>query len=278
MSFKSCGVVTLLTDFGTRDEYVGSMKGVILSISSETRIIDITHEVPPQDIMSAAFILGNCYHHFPPGTVHCVVADPGVGSERKPLLVVTEKYAFVGPDNGVFSRIYSLEEKVEVREITNQQFQRDEISDTFHGRDIFSPAAAHLSRGAAVVDVGPVIDCYVEVRPAQPETWHNMIKGEAIHIDSYGNIITNISQKLFKSVIAGRSFLIEINGRKINRLTRTYQDGEMGKFLALFGSTGMLEISVRGGSAQRRIGAGKGDFVLVNIVGEGISTAQEPMF
>jgi S-adenosylmethionine hydrolase len=278
VTFEPSGIVTLLTDFGTKDDYVASMKGVILTQFPEARLVDLTHDVEPQDVMEAALILGNCYIHFPPGTVHCTVVDPGVGGDRKPIVVITEKHAFVGPDNGVFSRIYALEEFVEVREITSREFQRNEISPTFHGRDIFAPTAARIARGESPADAGPILDSYIELRPPEPDVWKDVIKGEVIHLDGFGNIITNIRRSLFERLVADRRFEIEINGRKIDRLTKTYDQAEVGKFLALFGSTEMLEISVRGGSAEKRVGAGKGDTVTVTILGEGRRPENVPMF
>jgi hypothetical protein len=265
VSFQPSGIVTLLTDFGTRDEYVGTMKCRILTVFPLAVLVDITHEVAAQDIMEGALILGNSYRHFPPGTVHCVVVDPGVGSRRKPIVVTAGGYAFVGPDNGVFSRVYATEEDVVVREIRNPKLQRNEISDTFHGRDIFAPVAGHLASGTSPEDVGPVLSAYVEIHPPEPDTWNDTIKGEVIHIDGFGNLITNISRELFQRCVGDRPFVIECNGRRVTQLSRTYEDGEWGRFLALFGSTGMLEISVRGGSAEKRIGAGKGDKVVVMV-------------
>lgn len=277
MSFEASGIVTLLTDFGTRDDYVASMKGVLLTVHPGARIVDLTHDVTPQDIMEAAFTLGNCYHHFPPGTVHCVVVDPGVGARRREIVVLAQNHAFVGPDNGVFSRIYAMESSVEVRTIDNPDFKRGEISDTFHGRDIFAPTAGHLARGADPDEVGAVADSYAELYPPEPDVWAHLIKGEVIHIDGFGNIITNIHRDLFEKVVGERSFVVEVNGRRVSMLTRTYENGDVGKFLALFGSTDMLEVSVRGGSAEKRVGAGKGDTVTVTIVEEGKRPIRVPL-
>jgi S-adenosylmethionine hydrolase len=277
VSFKPCGIVTLLTDFGTRDDYVASMKGVILTVNPDARIVDLTHDVTPQDVMEAALTLGNCYRHFPVGTVHCVVVDPGVGTSRREIVVVTDDYAFVGPDNGVFSRVYAMENRIDVREIANPAFKKREISDTFHGRDIFAPAASHLARGEDPEEIGPLVDSFAELHPPEPDVWACSIKGEVIHIDGFGNIVTNIHRDLFERVVGSRSFVVEVNGRRVNTLTRTYEEGEVGKFLALFGSTEMLEISVRGGSAERRVGAGKGDTVTVTIVEEGKRPIRVPL-
>jgi len=275
VSFRPCGIVTLLTDFGTRDEYVGTMKGVILSIFPDVRIVDLTHDVPSQQIMEASMTLGNCYRHFPAGTVHCVVVDPGVGSDRRPILVTAGGHAFVGPDNGVFSRVYALEEEPVVREISSAEYTREEISDTFHGRDVFAPAAAHVARGDPPEEIGPVLDAYVEIHPPEPDVWTDVIKGEVIHVDGFGNIITNLQRDLFQRQVRDRPFVVEINGRELTKISRSYQDAGVGEFLALFGSTGLLEISVRGGTAEKRIGAGKGDTVVVTV---GRRRDQTPLF
>ncbi len=252
-------VITLTTDFGTRDSYVGTMKGVILRIHREADVVDLTHQIQPQDLMEASLVLDSCYRFFPPGTIHVVVVDPGVGTVRRPIVVDTPDHIFVGPDNGVFSRIYAAEATCEIRVITESKYLLPQIGDTFHGRDIFAPVGAHLSRGVAPSGVGPVVTDPVRHDPPQPKVWQDQVTGEVIHIDSFGNIITNISRELFEMVVGDRSFQVVVNGKKIDRLSRTYQDVERGHALALFGSIDLLEIAVRGGRADRRIGAGKGD-------------------
>jgi S-adenosylmethionine hydrolase len=259
MNHAACGTITLATDFGARDSYVGTMKGVILRINPSANTVDITHLIQPQDLMEASLVLENCYRFFPIGTVHVVVVDPGVGTSRRPIIVDTPEYLFVGPDNGVFSRILSSQTSCEVREIRNESFQLPQISDTFHGRDIFAPVAGYLSRGVLPEEMGPLVADPLRRDPPQPQVWQDQITGEVIYVDSFGNIITNVSRELFEMVMKGRRFRIMVNGKQIEQISRSYQDVERGKAVALFGSMDMLEIAVHGGQADRRIGAGKGD-------------------
>jgi S-adenosylmethionine hydrolase len=213
--------------------------------------------------MEASLVLDGCYGFFPPGTIHLVVVDPGVGTLRRPIIVDTPDHMFVGPDNGVFSRIYTSLPAHEVRQITNERFLLPLISDTFHGRDIFAPVAAHLSHGIAPPELGPIITDPVRRDPPQPVVWQDQITGEVIHIDCFGNIITNIGRELFEAVVRDRRFRIVVTGRTIDKLSRSYEEAERGRALALFGSFEMLEVAIACGRADRRIGAGRGDPVQV---------------
>lgn len=263
MNHTPSRIITMTTDFGTRDSYVATMKGVIYRINREVRVVDLTHEIKPQDLMEASLVLDGCYRFFPAGTVHLVVVDPGVGTKRRTIIVDTPEYIFVGPDNGVFSRIYASLPTHEVREITSKRFLLPQISDTFHGRDVFAPVAAHLSHGLASSEFGPIITDPVRRDPPEPVVWQDHITGEVIHIDSFGNIITNISRELFETVVGDRRFRISLSGRSIERLSRSYEDGERGHALALFGSFDRLEIAIGCGRADHRIGAGRGDPVQI---------------
>lgn len=260
---KPSRIITLITDFGTRDSYVGTMKGVIYKIFGAAILIDLTHEIQPQDLMEASLVLENCYRFFPAGTVHLVVVDPGVGTRRRPIIVDTKDHVFVGPDNGVFSRILASCEEAETREIANEAYRLSHISDTFHGRDIFSPCAAHLAQGVPPSAFGPIVTDPVRKEPPQPLVWQDQITGEVIHIDSFGNIITNIARDVFEMVAGGKRVRIVVNGKTVDRISRNYQDVERGRALAIFGSFDMLEIAIHGGRADRRIGAGKGDPVQI---------------
>lgn len=263
MNHITSRIITLTSDFGTRDSYVATMKGVIYRINPGATIVDLTHLIQPQDVMEASFVLDSCYRFFPVGTVHLVVVDPGVGTKRRAIVVDTPDHFFVGPDNGVFSRIYASSEPHEVREIKNVDFLLPQISDTFHGRDIFSPVCGHLSRGIDPSEFGPVVKDPVRRDPAQPVVWQDQITGEVIHIDSFGNIITNITREVFEMVASDRRYRIVLNGRTIDKVSRTYLEVEQGKALALFGSLDMLEIAIHSGRADRRLGAGKGDPVQI---------------
>jgi S-adenosylmethionine hydrolase len=261
----ACGIITLTTDFHLKDSFVGTMKGVILRIFPEARMVDITHQITPQDILEASLVLENAYRYFPAGSVHLVVVDPGVGGGRRPLVVATREHCFVGPDNGCFTRVLESDGEVQVIEVAEGKFLLPNISDTFHGRDIFAPVAAYLARGVLPEEFGPTISDPKRLELPVPRVWGGQIRGEVIHIDSFGNIVSNISRALFYSTVGDRRFRILINGRTIDRIYRTYENQEKGRALALFGSSELLEIAVAGGRAERRIGAGKGDTVLVQI-------------
>ena len=224
----------------------------------------MTHDTNPQDLLEAALVLEGCYRFFPEGTVHLVVVDPGVGTERRPIAVDTANHLFVGPDNGIFSRIYAACPESTIHEIADDRYRLPQISDTFHGRDIFAPVAAHLSRGVTPAALGPCLTEPVRRDPPQPLVWQQQITGEVIHVDSFGNVITNISRRLFDQVTRGRGFRIEINGRVIESISRNYQDVERGRPVAVFGSMETIEVAIHGGRANRRLGIGRGDPVLVS--------------
>jgi S-adenosylmethionine hydrolase len=230
------GVITLSTDFGDESGYVGVMKGVILNINSNCQIIDITHQISPQNIEEAAFLLQYAYSYFPAHSIHVVVVDPGVGSERKPILVETDRYCFVGPDNGVFSFVFSMEGFRKVWEITNERYFLPEVSSTFHGRDIFAPVAAHLSLGVPARELGKELKDFVMLKDLQPKVFTGMIKAKVLCIDHFGNLVTNISENLFSKLVADKSFRITVGGKVIQKLSSSYADARDGEILALFGS------------------------------------------
>ncbi len=258
-------VITLTTDFGTRDSYVAVMKGVILGINPSVRLVDITHEIAPQQVREAAFVLLSAYRWFPSGTVHLVVVDPGVGGKRNPIIVETDKYLFVGPDNGVFSFVYEKEEEFRVFKISNTRLLLPEVSDTFHGRDIFAPAAAHLSKGTPPHGLGEPINRYVRFPFTGPETNGNILEGEVIHIDRFGNLVTTISEETLKGFMGrdrGRFQLI-IKDRVLNRMCRTYSDVPQGELSAVIGSSGFLEVSANRASAAEILSCRLGETVRI---------------
>jgi S-adenosyl-L-methionine hydrolase (adenosine-forming) len=261
----ACGVITLTSDFGLHDNYVGTMKGVMLRIHPEVRLIDVTHQITAQDILEASLVLDNGYRYFPVGTVHLVVVDPGVGSGRRPILVAGSEHFFVGPDNGTFTAIIDGDPGARVFELRDRRYMLPAISDTFHGRDLFAPVAAFLARGVAPEEFGPLVTDPRRLTLPVPRIWGDQIRGEVVHIDSFGNVVSNISRADFERAVGESRFRVLINGKVIDRIHRTYSDQERGKALALFGSSDLLEIAVAEGRAERRIGAGKGDTVLVQI-------------
>ena len=241
--------LTLLTDFGTADYYVGAVKGAILSVNPNVPIVDITHEIPSQDIELGAFMLLAAYKTFPRGTIHLAVVDPGVGSARRPIIVTANDQFFVGPDNGLFTYIYDREPSHQTFHVTTDQYFRPNPSSTFHGRDIFAPVAAALSIRVAPEQFGPLIND--EVRLPSLET-----PVRIIHIDRFGNCVTNISREVFE----GKS--LTINGKKISAVRKFYGEASPGEIFSIWGSAGFLEISVNGGSAAQILNAKRGDTII----------------
>ncbi|MCK5256844.1 MAG: SAM-dependent chlorinase/fluorinase [Deltaproteobacteria bacterium] len=251
-------IITLTTDFGDESGYAGVMKGVILTVNPDCQIIDITHRVSQQDVEEAAFLLNNSFSYFPEHSIHVVVVDPGVGSERKPILVETDKYWFVGPDNGVFSFMFLMEGFKKVWEITNESYFLPEVSSTFHGRDIFAPVAAHLSLGVSAEELGKELKGFVMLKDLEPKVEAGVIKARVVYADHFGNLISNISKDLFSRLVADKSFNISVGGEMIQKLSLSYADVRDGEVLALFGSSQWLEISVKNGNCQKELDIKKG--------------------
>ena len=251
-------MITLITDFGDRGGYPGIMKGVILSVNPRCPVIDITHHIAPQDREEAAFVLRSAYPFFPPGTIHLVVVDPGVGSTRKAIIIESERYRFVGPDNGVFSFVFLKERITGVREITASEYLLPRPSSTFHGRDIFAPAAAHLSLGVAAGVLGKELNTWVLLDGLEPEIRDGVIRAKVISVDHFGNLVSNLSRDFFEGAVGSRPFRIAVGGKILAALARSYTDGREGETLALFGSSGLLEISVRNGNCQQALQVRRG--------------------
>lgn len=259
-------VVTLLTDFGSRDHYVGVMKGVILSTAPEVALVDLGHEVEPGSVEQAAFALLAAHPFFPAGTVHLVVVDPGVGSDRRALVVEAAGQRFVGPDNGVFGYLLEREPQAVVREVTDLTHARTPMSDTFHGRDLFAPLAAALAAGADVARVGPVIQDAVRLPPiAATRGRDGLARGRILHVDRYGNCVTTLTAA---DLLGGTTPRLSVRGALVEGLRRQYAGVEDGRPFLVEGSTGFLEISVNGGSAADLMGARLGDEV-VEVADEG---------
>lgn len=256
-------LITLTTDFGLRDPFVGIMKGVILSINADVKLVDLTHQVESFDVLEGALTLVQSYRYFPPGTIHVVVVDPGVGSERRPILVSTSDASFIGPDNGIFSLIYEREAGFEVRQISAEQYFRKPVSQTFQGRDIFAPVAAWLSRGTAAGNFGRLINDYVRVEMPRPErAAADRLRGAVLRVDKFGNVTTN-----FRPADLPRdgSFCLVLNGRPVTRLVTSYAAGDPGEVFAIVGSAGFIEIAARQASAGAMVGAQKGQEVQLTL-------------
>jgi len=238
-------IITLLTDFGSRDYYAGVMKGVILGINPDAVIVDITHEIRKYHIYEAAFKLRSYYGYFPEGTIHVAVVDPGVGGPRVPLAAEAGGYYFVGPDNGIFSTVLESVDNPTVVEIAKTEFMLENVSRTFHGRDIFAPAAAHLSKGVSIRDLGGVLQKPVSLNVPMPTAKGDEIVGVVLYADSFGNLVSNIPGNMVmpdKVVYAGKY--------RVGPVRSSYGDVAKGDLLAIIGSSGLLEISVNRGSAR----------------------------
>lgn len=258
--------ITLLTDFGTADYYVAAMRGVLLSRSPHVPVVDITHDVPPQDIHAAAFTLLAAYRVFPDGVIHTVVVDPGVGSARRPIIVTAAGQMFVGPDNGVFSYIYDREPDARVFHVTNDRVFRHPVSTTFHGRDVFAPVAAALSVGVPPADLGIEIGDAVRLEPLRVErTDGGSLRGRIIHVDRFGNCVTNVTPADLPEGNLSHGFRLLAGGREIRTLRRYYADegARDGDLFAIWGSAGFLEISANRDSAARRLNLRRGDPITI---------------
>lgn len=267
-AFVPNGVVALLTDWGTRDFYVGAVKGVALSIFPNVKLVDITHEVEPYNIHEGAVTLWLAAREFPPGTVFVAVVDPGVGTERRPLVVVTNNgQAFVGPDNGLFTLVMREFGGRTVRHITNRDYMRPgPISYSFHGRDVFTPTAAHLASGWSVEGVGPEVSEYVLLDIAPARQTADALYGEVILIDQYGNLQANITGDMVRrfGLKFGDRIIVQVGDKRVESVwVNTYGDVPEGDNLAFLASTDLVEIAVNMGSAKERFGAGLGSPVVI---------------
>lgn len=250
-------IITLTTDFGLQDYYVSAMKAVMLNITDKVRFVDISHEIPPQDIMAGSWVLQNSAVLFPPETVHLVVVDPGVGTSRNAIALRLENQYFIGPDNGIFSLLTDDKEYEAVR-LTNRSFWRANPSNTFHGRDIFAPVAAHLASGVPLEELGESVDELVTYRWAEPIADKDGLQGWVIHIDKFGNLITNLPHALIKDVIGDKEVKIYVGTTILHEVVSTFGSVPEGEAAAFIGSSGMLEIGINKGNAQQMLGVQKG--------------------
>jgi len=255
-------LITLTTDFGYTDPFVGIMKGVICGIDPQARIVDLSHGIPAQDIMAAALVLRQSTKYFQRGTIHVAVVDPGVGSARRPLLVESEGNYFIGPDNGVLSLVAGERTPGRIIHLSNPAYQLQPTSATFHGRDIFAPAAAHLSRGVAPETFGETIRDFARLTWPPVIKTGTTIKGKIVYIDGFGNLSTNIGADDLKELIRHNP-TITLRDLTIFGLSRNYAGVEQDKYVALINSWGLLEIAIYKGNAQQRSGAIIGDQVQV---------------
>lgn len=263
-------IITLTTDFGLNDHFVGAMKGVILETAPDAQIVDISHAVQPFDILDGALTISQAYAYFPSGTVHVVIVDPGVGTARRPIILTGDRHLFVAPDNGVLSLVYAREQRQSVRHITADHYFLQPRSNTFHGRDIFSPVAAFLAKGVDTNRFGEEITDYVRFAAPRPKPVdERTLRGVVLKVDRFGNLITNITPqdipKLFET--AAPAFKIAMGKGQVTRVCSNYAEGGPGEAFGILGSMGFLEIATNRGSAFQLLGVGKGTDV--NVVLEG---------
>ena len=255
-------VIALMTDFGVGDGDVGVMKGVIAGLSPDTHSIDITHAVAPQNIPSAAWILAASYRYFPKGTVFVCVIDPGVGSSRGAIAVHAGDWYFVGPDNGLFSYVYAEQQVHQAVALTNAAYHLPQVSSTFHGRDIFAPAGAHLARGVALHELGPALalDTLIRLESATAIRHGSRIEGHILHVDNFGNLITNIPLSLVPDVFSSAAVKVVFpSGATLERRRRFFADGPDDGLPFIYGdSSGYIGIAVRNGNAATTLGVGLG--------------------
>jgi hypothetical protein len=256
-------VITLTTDFGTRDPWVGVMKGVILGICPEARLVDLSHDIAPQDVLEGALCLEAAADFFPPGTIHLAVVDPDVGSSRRPLALRAAGQCYVGPDNGLFSLVIARAGAVEAVELTAREYRLPAVSRTFHGRDLFAPAAAHLASGVPLRRLGPAVTDPEKLVPPPARREGGLIAGEVIGADRFGNLLTSVTEEDLASLEGPRGLVVEIGGIRVGALLSSYSDALSGGPGAIVGSTGRLEVFVREGSAQSTLALGRGAPVVV---------------
>ncbi len=262
---KTSGIITLTTDFGLRDPYVGVMKGVILSINPDARVIDIRHQLKAGFISQAATLVQEAYPFFPDGTVHVAVVDPGVGGDRRPILIKTQNHLFVGPDNGIFWPVIRSHQQTEIIHLTESRYFLPHVSHTFHGRDVFAPVAAHLSRGVDPLEMGPIIKDPVPFDFPAPQRRGDMLLGQVMRVDRFGNLITNIQRKQFVRFLGSGRPVIKAGKLAVEGLSKTYGEALAGEAVALIGSSDCLEIAVNLGRACDVTGMDSEDIIGMEI-------------
>ena len=257
-------IVTLTTDFGTNDHFVGTMKGVILDLTPEAEIIDISHAVQAFDILDGALTIAQAYSYFPAATVHVIVVDPGVGTARRPIILTGDRHQFVAPDNGVLSMIYDREERLSVRHVTAEHYFLQPRSNTFHGRDIFAPIAAYLAKGVDPARFGNEVSDYVRFAAPRPKPIdERTLRGVVLKVDRFGNLVTNITPQDLPALFEAKpqAFKITVGKGQATRMCASYAEGAPGEVFGILGSMGFLELAANRGSAYQLIGGGKGSEV-----------------
>lgn len=259
-------IITLTTDYGINDHLVGAMKGVILNINPDVMLVDITHGIMPHDILDGALTIAQAYRYYPPKTVHVVVVDPGVGTQRRPILVASDQHYFIAPDNGVLSGVYDQTEALYVWNLTSEHYFRQPISNTFHGRDIFAPVAAWLTKSWQTSAFGEQITDFVRFSLPKPKDEGNTLKGVVLRIDHFGNLVTNFTADNSPALFAADAkFTLRVGNGTITKFVPTFAQGAKGEAVAIVGSSGYLEVCVNRANAARTLAAARGAEVTVEL-------------
>lgn len=258
--------VALLTDFGTRDHYAGTLKGVVLSVCPDATLVDIAHDIPAHDVLTGALELAACYRYFPHGTIFLAVVDPGVGSSRRGMAADVGDFKFVAPDNGVLSAVFAEAPPKKVVELTERKYALPTVSRTFEGRDRFAPAAGFLAKGVALVSLGKSLANYHMLDLPKPVVAGGDLIGQVLRVDRFGNLITNIDRRTFEQFANGAPIAVEAGGKEIPRIVATYAEAPPNELCALFGSTDHLEVAINAGDAAATLGLGRGAAARVRIV------------
>jgi S-adenosylmethionine hydrolase len=258
-------IITFTTDYGVNDPFVGVMKGVILNINPEVQLVDITHGVIAHDVLDGALAIGQAFKYFPPRTIHVVVVDPGVGTTRRPILVAGDQHYFVAPDNGVLSSVYDQTEALHGWHITAEHYFLNPVSTTFHGRDIFAPVAAWLSKSWQTASFGDAVTDLVRFAIPKPKASGKAIKGVVLRIDAFGNLLTNFTPEEVPALAADGKFSVRIGNAQITKILPTFAQGAANEPIGVIGSTGFLEICINKGNAARTLGVGRGAEVTIEL-------------
>lgn len=257
-------IITLTTDYGTNDHLVGVLKGVILRINPEATIIDITHAVTPYDLLDGALAIASAYPYFPARTIHVVIVDPGVGTERRPILVSGQNQYFIAPDNGVLSGVYEKETNLTVRHLTSEHYFLQPVSKTFHGRDVFAPVAAWLSKNWQPASMGETIEDFKRFALPRPKDADGLLKGVVMKVDSFGNLITNFRvDDLAPESVEKEQVQLQVGNHAVTRMVKMFASGNPGEPVAYIGSSGYVEIAVNKGNASKTLGIGRGTPVVL---------------
>jgi hypothetical protein len=259
-------IVAVLSDFGTRDHYAGTLKAVVLGVCPDVTLVDIGHDIPAHDVLAGALELAACYRYFPAGTIFLVVVDPGVGSSRRGIAAEVGDYRFVAPDNGVLSAVFHETPPRKVVELTERKYARPTVSRTFEGRDRFAPAAGWLAKGVALVTMGKAITNYHLLDLPRPVVDASGIAGEVMRVDRFGNLITNIDRRTFEQLASQGTVAVTVGGHDVPRMVATYADAPPRELCALFGSTDHLEVAINAGDAAQVLGLGRGTQATVRLV------------